>query len=209
MSWPKLVSAGVVGALVAAGALVLSGVVPLTAAQAAPVPAAQASCPAPVDPRAINRTTDAFAKIDGIQGDSTSAAHRGEVDLTSVRFALLGGASGLCGSGARSTFNPVIVEKRVDSASVPLTRAATLGTHIRTVHIAVVSTGANPLTFLTFDLTNATVASVRVVDRGDSLTEEVEFGYTRLQETFTPQKADGSPGASITFCFDQASATAC
>src|SRR5581483_8251146 len=77
-SWPRLAGAAVVGALASAAVLVLAGAGPVSVAQAAPVPAPQASCPAPVDPRAISRTTNAFARIDGIQGDSTSAAHAGD-----------------------------------------------------------------------------------------------------------------------------------
>lgn len=209
-SWPRLAGAAVVGAVASAAVLVLAGAGPVSVAQAAPVPAPQASCPAPVDPRAISRTTNAFARIDGIQGDSTSAAHAGEVDLTAVRFALLGAGSGLCGgSGARASFGPLVLEKNLDSATVPLTRAATVGTHIARTRIFVVSNGSRPLTVLTYDLSNVTVASVRDVDRGDSLTEEVELNFTRITVTFVPQKADGSAGAAITFCWDQATAQTC
>jgi type VI secretion system secreted protein Hcp len=208
-SWPRLASAAVVGAVAAAAVLLLTGAVPVTAAQAAPVPAAQASCPAPVDPRALSRTSTAFARVDGIQGDSTAVGHAGDVDLASVRFALLGANSGLCGGGTRATFNPIVVEKRIDRASVPLVMTATTGRHIARVQISLFSTGSVPFRFLTYDLTNVLVASVRQVDRGDSLTEEVEFSFARIAVTFVPQRADGTPGAAITFCWDQPTQTAC
>src|SRR5262249_37147296 len=156
----RVASAAVVGAVASAAVLLLAGAVPLVPAQAAPVPAPQASCPAPVDPRAITRSSQAFARIDGIQGDSTNAKHAGEVELASVRFALLSGGSGLCGAAAaRATFGPIVLEKRLDIATVPLTRAATLGTHIPHTRIQLVSTGTAPLTFMTYDLTDVTVAS--------------------------------------------------
>jgi type VI secretion system secreted protein Hcp len=208
--WARLASAAVVGAVASGTVILLAGAVPLVPAQAAPVPAPQASCPAPVDPRAIARTSQAFAKIDGIQGDSTNAKHAGEVDVAAVRFALLGANSGLCGgSGVRASFSPLVLEKRVDLATVPLTRAATLGTHIPHTRVQLVSTGAVPVAFLTYDLTDVSVASVRDVDRGDSLTEEVELNFARIATTFVPVKADGTPGAAITFCWDIPTARAC
>jgi type VI protein secretion system component Hcp len=200
----------VVGAVAAGAVLVLAGGVPLTAAQAASVPVAQASCPAPVDPRAITKTSTAFAKVDNIVGDSTVAGHTGEIDITSVRFALLGPGSGLCGGGAHGTFSPLVLEKKVDSASVPLIRLAVLGTHTLHTRISeVVTVNGKSITFLTYDLTNVTVASVRQVDRGDSLTEEIELNFARIAETFVPVHADGTTGPALTFCFDLATATPC
>jgi type VI secretion system secreted protein Hcp len=207
---PRLLGSALVGAVAAGAVLVLAGAVPTTVAQAAPVPVAQASCPAPVDPRAISKTSQAFAKIDNIVGDSTVVGHQGEIDITAVRFSLLGPNSGLCGGGARGSFGPLVLEKRVDAASVPLTRLAVLGTHTAHARISEVGNVAGrSVTFLTYDLSNVTVASVRQVDRGDTLTEEVELNYARIAVTFVPVRADGTPGAPLTFCFDLVTATPC
>lgn len=207
--WPGLAGAAVVGAVAAAAVLALAGAVPLTPAHAAPVPAPQASCPAPVDPRAMSRTSRAFARVEGIPGDSTASGHAGDIDVSAVRFALYGQNSGLCGVGTRATFNPIVLEKGLDRASVPLTLFATTGRHIARARIMLFTGGSTPFNLMTYDLSNVLVASVRQVDRGDSLTEEVELNFARVTVTFVTQLADGRPGTAITFCWDLVSATAC
>ena len=206
-----IVAAGVVAGAVAGAAFIVGGLQAPRAAQAGPVPAALASCPAPVDPVAISRATDAFAKIDGIPGDSANAAHVGEVDLTAVRGGLLAGGTGLCGGGAagRVVFDPIVVEKRVDRASVGLAAAALTGRHIKSVRIALQSTGARPLVFFTYDLTDARVVSIRQVRQGNTLEEEVGFDFARIAYSFVPVNANGTPGPTIPFCWDIAANHPC
>jgi type VI secretion system secreted protein Hcp len=102
-----------------------------------------------------------------------------------------------------------VLEKAVDIASVPLTARAVSGQHVAHARIALVSSGEQPYAFLTFDLTDVTVASVRQVQHSDSLTEEVSLNFVRIAYTFVPQKADGSLGAPLTFCWDLAANRAC
>ena len=181
--------------------LVFGGAAAPRAAEAAQVPAAQAACPVPADPAPLTRTAGAFARIDGIAGDSKSSQHTGEVDLTGVRAGLLGGED-LCGATGKVAFDPIVVEKQVDRASVPLAAKAATGAHIKTVRITLSSTGAKPIAFLTYDLTDARVVSIRQVKRGNTLTEEVAFDFGRIAYTYVPQNANGSAGPSIRFCFD-------
>jgi len=95
-----------------------------------------------------------------------------------------------------------VVEKQIDRASVRLAATAAKGGLIRTMRITLSSTGAKPIAFLTYDLTDVRVMSIRQVKRGNTLTEEVAFSFNRIAYTFVPQNADGSAGASIIFCFD-------
>ena len=200
--WPGLAVVGVAAGATIGLVLVLGGAGAPRVAQAAQVPAAQAACPGQADPAPLTRTAGAFARIDGIAGDSTNAQHPGEVDLTGVRAGLTGAGAALCGAGGKVVFDPIVVEKQVDRASVPLAARAATGAHIRTVRITLSSTGARPIAFLTYDLSDARVVSIRQVKHGTTLTEEVAFDFARIAYTFVPQNADGSPGASIQFCFD-------
>ena len=200
--WHGLAVVGVAAGAAVGIVLVLGGTGAPRVAEAAQVPTAQAACPAQVDPAPLTRTAAAFARIDGIAGDSTNAQHAGEVDLTGVRAGLTAGGAALCGATGKAVFDPIVVEKQVDRASVPLAARAATGAHLRTVRITLSSTGAAPITFLTYDLSDARVVSIRQVKRGNTLTEEVAFDFGRIAYTFVPQNADGSPGASIQFCFD-------
>jgi type VI secretion system Hcp family effector len=201
--WHGLAVVGVAAGAAIGVVLVLGGAGAPRAAQAAQVPIAQAACPVQADPAPLTRTVSAFARIDGIAGDSTNPQHAGEVDLTGVRAGLIGGGAALCGAAAgKVAFDPIVVEKQVDRASVLLAARATTGAHIRTVRITLSSTGAAPIAFLTYDLSDARVVSIRQVKRGNTLTEEVAFDFTRIAYTFVPQNADGSAGPSIPYCFD-------
>jgi len=197
-------AAGVVGIVLLLGGAGGPGV-----AQAAPVPAAQASCPAQVDPAPLTRATSAFARIDGVPGDSADAQHQGEVDLSGVRAGLLAGGTALCGASGKATHDPIVVEKQIDRASVPLAGKAITGARLRTVRITLVTAGTRPLTFLTYDLSDVRVVSIRQVKRGNTLTEEVAFDFTRIAYTFVPQNADGTAGPAITFCYDIAANRTC
>jgi type VI protein secretion system component Hcp len=181
-------------------------------AQAAPVPNAQANCPPPVDPRPVPVNTEAFARIDGIPGDATRAQVVGQIVLTAVRSGLFaGGGSDLCGSTGQgpAAFDPIVVEKRVDRASVVLLARAAAGAHIANARISFFTVGGTSRLFLTYDLADVTVQYVRQVQRSDSLTEEVALGFRRITWAFTPTNPDGTPGGTIQACWDRARNAAC
>lgn len=205
----KLTLAGTAAAGVVGVVLMLGGAGAPGVAQAAPVPAAQAACPAPVDPAPLTRATSAFARIDGVPGDSANPQHRREVDLSGVRAGVLAGGSVLCGAGGKATHDPIVVEKQVDRASVPLAGKALTGAHLRTVRITLATTSAKPFTFLTYDLSDVRVVSIRQVKRGTTLTEEVAFDFTRIAYTYVPQNANGSAAPAIIFCYDFAVNATC
>jgi type VI secretion system secreted protein Hcp len=207
--WQTPVFGGVAAGAAIGIVLVLGGASAPRVAEAAQVPATQATCPVQADPAPLTRTASAFARIDGITGDSTNSQHAGEVDLTGVRAGLTGAGATLCGAAGRVVMDPIVVEKQIDRASVPLAAKATTGSRLSTVRITLSSTGASPIAFLTYDLADVRVVSIRQVKRGTTLTEEVAFDFTRITYTFVPQKADGSAGPSIQFCFDVAANRSC
>jgi len=207
--WHGLAVVGVAAGAAIGMVLVLGGAGAPRAAEAAQVPIAQAACPVQADPAPLTRAAAGFVRIDGIPGDSVNPQHTGEVDLAGVRAGLIGGGAALCGAGAKVTFDPIVVEKQIDRASVLLAAKAVTGGHIKSVRITLSTTGAKPIAFLTYDLSDARVVSIRQVKRGNTLTEEVAFDFSRIAYTFVPQNANGSAGPSIRFCFDIAANQAC
>lgn len=198
-----------VAALAAAGVVVLATQSMLQPVAAAPVPAAQAGCPPQADPRPAAAKTTSYARLDGIPGESTRAGVAGQIVLTSIRTSMLGGGSTLCGAAGKTVFDPIVVEKRVDKASPVLQLRAADGKHIASARLSVWAEGAKPRQFLTYDLSDVTVQSVRQVQRGDSLTEEVSLGYSRVKWAYTPVNANGTPGAAVTACWDLARNQSC
>jgi type VI protein secretion system component Hcp len=199
-------------ALVAAVGLGLAGMVAVRAAdQPAAVDsaagielAAQNTCPSAEQVRPVAATTASYARIDGVTGDATRSGVVGQVVLTAIRTGLCGGG----GAGAPS-LDQLIVEKRIDRASVPLLQRAVTGTRIATVKVSVWTEAGTPREVLSYTLGDATVAYARQVQRGDSLTEEVGFAYARITWAFTPLNPDGSSGATIQACWDRVRNASC
>jgi type VI secretion system Hcp family effector len=181
----------------------------LRPAQAAPVPAAQASCPPNADPRPVAMTSAGYARVDGITGDATRTGVAGQIVLTSVRTAVQAGASGLCGGAGTPALDPIVVEKRVDRASVVLLSRASTGQHIATATISVWTESGTPRQFLSYDLADVVVSYVRQVQRTDSLTEEVAFSFARITWRYVVQNPDGSNGATIQACWDRVRNVSC
>lgn len=166
--------------------------------------AAQNTCPSAEQIRPVAATTASYARIDGVTGDATRTAVAGQVVLTAIRTGLCGGG----GTGAPS-LDQVIVEKRVDRASVPLLQRAVMGTRIPNVKVSVWTETATPREVFSYTLNDVTVAYARQVQRGDSLTEEVGFAYARITWAFTPVNPDGSGGATIQACWDRVRNASC
>ncbi len=166
--------------------------------------AAQNTCPSAEQLRPVAATTASYARIDGITGDATRVAVAGQVVLTAIR-------TGMCGGGGTAvpSLDQLVVEKRIDRASVPLLQRAVTGTHIANVKISVWTETATPREVLSYTLADVTVAYTRQVQRGDSLTEEVGFAYARITWAFTPQNPDGSSGATIQACWDRVRNVSC
>jgi type VI protein secretion system component Hcp len=172
--------------------------------QAAPVLAAQNTCPSALEARPVAANTASYARIDGITGDATRTGVAGQVVLTAIR-------AGLCGGGGTgpSSIDQIVVEKRIDRASVPLNQRAATGTHIATAKFSVWVESGTPREIASYELSDITVAYVRQVQRSDSLTEEAGFAFGRIAWAFTPVNPDGSAGATIRFCWDRARNAAC
>jgi type VI protein secretion system component Hcp len=199
-------------ALAAAVGLALAGVAAVRAADQPSVAdtaagielAAQNTCPSAEQVRPVAATTASYARIDGITGDATRSGVAGQVVLTAVRTGLCGGG----GTGAPS-LDQLVVEKRIDRASVPLLQKAVSGAHIASVKVSVWTETQTPRELLSYTLNDVTVAYARQVQRGDSLTEEVGFAYVRITWAFTPVNPDGSSGATIRACWDRVRNVSC
>ena len=199
-------------AFVAAVGLALAGVAAVRAADQPPVVdtaaglelAAQNTCPSAEQVRPVSATTASYARIDGVTGDATRSGVAGQVVLTAIRTGLCGGG----GTGAPS-LDQLVVEKRIDRASVPLLQRAVMGTHIATVKVSVWTETGTPREVLSYTLSDVTVMYARQVQRSDSLTEEVGFGYARVAWAFTPLNPDGSSGGTIQACWDRVRNVTC
>ena len=147
---------------------------------------------------------DMFLKIDGISGESTDARHRDEIDVLSYNWGesqppTASSASGSSAAG-RVTMRDFHFAMHVNKASPKLFLACASGAHIRNAILTVRLTGANPVEFLKWTLTDVAVASYQTaasVASGEAPTDQVSLRFTKIEMEYTPVKPDGSLGAPI------------
>jgi type VI secretion system secreted protein Hcp len=150
-----------------------------------------------------------FLHLDGIDGESSDAHHRGEIELTSWAFGVANsGTTHMGGGGAgtgRASVTDLSVRKRVDIATPALLQAATTGKRLSAATVTVRRAGAAPFDYLRVALTDVMVTGCSLAGEGDEPSaEEVTLSFGKVQVTYTPQAADGSPGPAHSFGWDVA-----
>jgi type VI secretion system secreted protein Hcp len=159
----------------------------------------QLACPAAVD---------YFLKIDGIEGESVDAQHRGEVELLSFSWGLNQPSSS---SGSGSGAGKVIMQdfhftRRLDKASPLLMRACATGQHIPSVVLVCRKSNGSekPVEYYKITLTDVLVSSVSTggSTSDDRPTESVSFNFTKIEWEYVPVSADGQPGEPVRAEYD-------
>jgi type VI secretion system secreted protein Hcp len=146
---------------------------------------------------------DMFLKIDGIQGESTDAGHADEIDIFSYTWGESQPAvasSGGSAAAGRVTMQDFHFAMQVNKASPKLFLACANGARIKNTILTVRRSGANPVEFLKWTLTDVTVASYQTAlgaPSSEPPTEQVSLRFTKIETEYTPVKPDGSLGVPI------------
>ena len=144
-----------------------------------------------------------FLKIDGIQGESTDASHRDEINIVSYTWGesqtvvSSGGGGGTAGRVTMQDFHFVM---RVNKASPKLLLACASGAHIRNAILTVRRAGAGAPEFLKWTFTDVTVISYQTagnVPTGDPLTDQVNLRFAKIEVEYRPVRPDGSLDAPV------------
>jgi type VI secretion system secreted protein Hcp len=182
-----LVVALVLGAVATMGAVGLPGEEP----SAAILAAGSGGTPA------VQSFFDVFLEIQGIPGESTSAAHNGSIEVLSWSWGVsqtsTGGAGGGAGAVGRATGHVTLI-KRIDKATPLLFKRCVDGTPIplATVYLA----RPDGQTYLKYELKNVMVSSiVHGGDvNGDGLPDEtLELTFSGAKLTYTQFDAANKP----------------
>lgn len=145
---------------------------------------------------------DMFLKIDGIQGESTGAGHADEIDILSYTWGESQPAptsSGGGGPAGRVAMQDFQFAMRVNKASPKLFLSCANGARIKNVVLTVRRSGANPIEFLKWTLTDLTVASYQSAASApsDASPDQVSLRFTKIEMEYRPVRPDGSLGAPI------------
>jgi type VI secretion system secreted protein Hcp len=130
-----------------------------------------------------------FLKLAGIDGESTDAKHKGEIDVLAWSWGLSqeGGSPGGGGGGAgRVKIENISIQKLVDLASPLLLSFSATGKHISDGTLTTRKAGKGAKAggeFLLFKMSNVIVTSVQVaaVQDGNAPTESITLSFGKVE----------------------------
>ncbi|MPZ14832.1 MAG: type VI secretion system tube protein Hcp [Chloroflexi bacterium] len=156
---------------------------------------------------------DAFLKIDGIEGESADAQHRGEIDILSWSW----GASqaGAPGPGAGAGAGRVSMEDfhftmQINKASPRVFQAVASGEQIQEA-VLVVRRPETRQEFLKVTFTDVLISSYQTGSANADVhpIDEISLNFSEVAVEYRPQRADGSLETPVTACYDLKANTTC
>lgn len=140
-----------------------------------------------------------FLKLDTIEGDSDDVKHPREIAVDSFAF-----SESRAASAKQPTMDVFRVTMPLSSASAKLFLYSAAGTRMPHVILSVRTTGSQQ-DFLKWILTDARILSYQTVGntRGDGITDQLTFGYARLDTEVHQILPNGSLGQAMQAGYDQ------
>jgi type VI secretion system secreted protein Hcp len=151
---------------------------------------------------------DMFLKIDGIPGESTDVRHRDEIDVLSFNWgeSQPPTASSTGGTATvRVTMQDFHFAMRINKASPKLFLACASAAYIRNAVLTVRRSGANPVEFLKWTLSDVTVASYQTDNNAPAAEpplDQISLGFAKIEVEYSAMKPDGSLDTPIKVGWD-------
>src|SRR5262245_32710616 len=152
-------------------------------------------------------TSDIFAKIGDIKGESLDDKHKDEIEVLSFSWGVTNSASvspGGGGSGAgKATFQDLTIVHHIDKASPLLLKACATGAHLKDATITHRRAGKAQQEFLIVKMNDIIITGVTHGGAaGETASETVTLAFAKVDFEYKPQKADGTLDAGIHFKYD-------
>jgi type VI secretion system secreted protein Hcp len=153
-----------------------------------------------------------FLKLDGIAGESTHVAHKGEIDVEAWSFGVERDTDPAAGRGrgaGKADFDDFHFVSRLSTASPPLLLACATGSHIKEALLSGVkqSEASKGGEFLKYRLSDVQVSSFHQGGADDGApTDQFSLSYSKIEVTYTPTTASGKAGPAVEAGYDLKSA---
>jgi len=155
---------------------------------------------------------DYFLKLDGITGDSTDEAHKGEINVDSFSWGVsnssnIGSATGGAGAG-KAQFQEFHVTMQTSKASPDLFKKCVTGSHFQKAVLTCRKAGGDNRAgqdFLKFTLSDALISSYSINGDGHSdqgPEDAITINFAKFEVEYTQQNSDGGIGSVISAGFD-------
>jgi type VI secretion system secreted protein Hcp len=144
---------------------------------------------------------DTHIKFDGVDGESTDAAHKGEVDVLSWHWGVSNAAPATGGGGTgRATPADLQITHLYDKASPTLAKKCVQGAHFPTVVLTTRKAGEGQKDFLKITMKEVFITSVTPsAGGGGEIIESVAMRYGHIDFSYKPQTAAGGLGGEVKF----------
>ena len=142
------------------------------------------------------------AKQGFIKGDSVVADHKDEIVLTGWYWGLAQNtdAANRSQAIAKRSLRPLVVEKRLDSASTKLMSALSTNEEIKNAVLTMRMATAGQQDYMTITLQEAAVIDVQCnADPSGHVHERVTIGFAKIDVSYRPTLSNGVLGAAVTF----------
>lgn len=148
---------------------------------------------------------DAYLKLDGIDGETVRAGFEKWIEIYSFSMGASNPATiGTSGAGAgagKVSLSAFSFMKKTDSASPKMFQMCCEGKHFPKASLVLNKAGGDKsISYLKYDFTEVFVESIQwsgASGGDDTPAESVSLAYGAVNVTYTPQKADGTPGSAV------------
>lgn len=153
-------------------------------------------------------STDYFLKLDPkVEGESTDAKHKGEIEIESFSFGVTNqgtGGSGGGSGGGKSTQQDMHMTKKTDKASPVLAQACASGKHFPAAVLTIRKAGTEQQEYLVYTLNEVFVSSFQAGGSGGNVIplDQFSLNYVKMVMEYKEQKADGTLGGSVKLGWD-------
>jgi type VI secretion system secreted protein Hcp len=148
---------------------------------------------------------DTHIKFDGVEGESTHADHKGEVEVLSWTWGVSNASQAAGGGSGKGKANPgdIHITHTYDKASPILAKKCAQGVHFPTVTMTSRKSGEGQKDFLKITMKEVFITSVQPSgSSGGDIAESVSMSYGAIEFSYKPQDAKGGLGGEVKFGWD-------
>jgi type VI secretion system secreted protein Hcp len=151
--------------------------------------------------------TDYFLKLEGINGESQDAKHKGEIQLETWNWGASNAASFGVGSGGgagKVSMQDFHFTMPVNMASPKLMLACSTGEHIKTATLTARKAGGDQQEYFKITFSDVLVSSYNVSGHSaDTLpSDSIGLAFSKIEYEYKPQKVDGTLDAATKVGYD-------
>ncbi len=146
---------------------------------------------------------DFFLKIEGIDGESADAKHKGEIDLESWSWGETQGGTfqhGGGGGAGKVQMHDFSMVKKIDKGSPKLMLACASGEHLKKAVLTCRKAGKDQQEFLKITMSDVLVSSYQTGGHGHAdvvPTDQISLNFAKIEFEYKEQKADGTLGGAV------------